>query len=178
MFLFPSLWKQLIPARGRKPASASFSISSQVGNNSSPRGDGNLQFFGPPSDRWGNNSSPRGDGNVYDTLEEAQEAAKQLIPARGRKPVCVAGGVRRNRNNSSPRGDGNISAMIARISSNETTHPREGTETRSHRNLRLRRLRNNSSPRGDGNIVTSQLSRSLSSKQLIPARGRKLAYIG
>ena len=98
--------KQLIPARGRKPTIVA-RLTKRLGNNSSPRGDGNRRNTPHIDILVRNNSSPRGDGNVADSDEllavcetthprEGTETSvvgrssgnmlKQLIPARGRKP--------------------------------------------------------------------------------------------
>ena len=98
--------KQLIPARGRKPRCHSSNSSFLRKQLIPARGRKLLRRkFSPPPRR--NNSSPRGDGNdmVFRHLHIV------------------------NRNNSSPRGDGNTNGVDTAQRWDETTHPREGTET-------------------------------------------------
>ena len=98
-------------------------------HNLSPRGDGNLRRIGRSSRVPRHNLSPRGDGN-------------QLLPAGGGDGL---------RHNLSPRGDGNSSDRIYRFRvKDDTTYPREGTET-----------------------VVVGIKCNCGETQLIPARGRK-----
>ena len=122
--------KQLIPARGRKPLPFRVFGAHFVRNNSSPRGDGNDIFSAVHSIILSKQLIPARGRKRKRNRQFIQRLSKQLIPARGRKLAGV---------------------LVFVVARHETTHPREGTETRD------------TAPEA-----------SSYSKQLIPARGRKL----
>ena len=104
---------QLIPARGRKPATPTTVATDRPNYNLSPQGDGNLRCLlkfavflhynlSPQGD--GNllmcsrtraeinyNSSPQGDGNPSDSILHTMNGSLQLIPVRGQKSPSAAG---------------------------------------------------------------------------------------
>ena len=124
-----TLWKQFIPARGRKPPRTAILPTSSA-----------KQFI-----------PARGRKPISLLQTCALAITKQFIPARGRKPCTGWAGTSGRRNNSSPQGDGNQSVNPSYVQAHETIHPRKGTETHFAQHPRQQRIRNNSSPQGDGN---------------------------
>ena len=98
---------QLIPARGRKPATTPKPAGGRRTQLIPARGR-KLFPVPRPGGFPGHNLSPRGDGN---------------------SPVERQDIMRYNGHNLSPRGDGNCGASGGQAVCRDTTYPREGTET-------------------------------------------------
>ena len=99
--------KQFIPARGRKRSGRRL-LRSWPGNNSSPQGDGNIDFIFIRFAIARNNSSPQGDGNFFPPVLFVVARAETIHPRKGTETgAYIPGQNRFERNNSSPQGDGN-----------------------------------------------------------------------
>ena len=99
---------------------------------------------------------------------------KQFIPARGRKPCVFATSLSGSLKQFIPARGRKLAYPHYGKIIGETIHPRKGTETRRLAVINAR-TGNNSSPQGDGNSRLKRNSLFSSSKQFIPARGRKHA---
>ena len=103
-------------------------------------------------------------------------ARKQLIPARGRKPFHPYHPKSRFRKQLIPaRGRKPRTIHQLQIVNGETTHPREGTETRISQKISFFSSKQLIPARGRKPIWVSLFFKDCA-KQLIPARGRKHEY--
>ena len=98
----------------------------------------------------------------------------QLIPARGRKLLVAVAILCVVRHNLSPRGDGNGDVQQESGKVQDTTYPREGTETWARRQWEQEPLDTTYPREGTETYFCFALLSLLSNlTQLIPARGRK-----